>query len=160
MPCYSWFWNYSLFEGSGQELNWSLDWVTQLVGVSFCTPNGCEFNLHSGHIPRLQIWSPVWVRAGGNQLMFFSHIDLSLSLSLCLSQINKHTLNEDFRKEVSWRLCLSGYGSIFRKCRHRDLLLSCSCPSFLSLFATVYFTGPCTLTQLLTLILWSRKSYG
>lgn len=36
----------------------------------------------------------------------------------------------------------------------------CSGPSSLSLCATVSFTGPCTLTQLLTLILWSRRSDG
>lgn len=57
-------------------------------------------------------------------------------------------------------LCLRGCGAIFGKYQHRGFLWPCSGPSFLSLFATVYFTGPCTLTQLLTLILWSRKSDG
>ena len=56
--------------------------------------------------------------------------------------------------------CLRGCGAISGKCRHRGFLWPCSGPSSLSLFATVCFTGPCTLTQLLTLISWSRKSDG
>lgn len=57
-------------------------------------------------------------------------------------------------------LFLRGCGAIFGKYQHRGFLWPCSGPSFLSLFATVCFTGPCTLTQLLTLISWSRKSDG
>lgn len=57
-------------------------------------------------------------------------------------------------------LCLRGCGAIFGKYQHRGFLWPCFGPSFLSLFATVCFTGPCTLTQLLTLISWSRKSDG
>lgn len=57
-------------------------------------------------------------------------------------------------------LCLRGCGTIFGKYQHRGFLWPCSGPSFLSLFATVYFTGPCTSTQLLTSISWSRKSDG
>lgn len=55
-------------------------------------------------------------------------------------------------------LCLRGCGAIFGRYQHRVFLWPCSGPSFLSLFATVYFTGPCTLTQLLTSISWSGKS--
>lgn len=50
--------------------------------------------------------------------------------------------------------------SHFWKVSTQGLLWPCSGPSSLSLFATVCFTGPCTLTQLLTLILWSRNSGG
>ena len=57
-------------------------------------------------------------------------------------------------------LCLRGCGAIFGKYRRRGFLWPCSGPSFLSLSATVYFTGPCTSTQLLISILWSRKSDG
>lgn len=57
-------------------------------------------------------------------------------------------------------LCLRGCGATFGKYQHKGFLWPCSGPSFRSLFATVYFTGPCTLTQLLTLISWSRKSDG
>lgn len=57
-------------------------------------------------------------------------------------------------------LCLRGCGAIFGKYQHRGFLWPCSGPLFPSLFATAYFTGPCTLTQLLTLISWSRKCDG
>ena len=43
------------------------------------TPKGCRFDSQSGHIPRLQVQSPVGVHTGGNLLMFLSHIDVSLS---------------------------------------------------------------------------------
>lgn len=54
--------------------------------------------------------------------------------------------------------CLRGCGAIFGKYRHRGSSWPCSGLSFLSLFATAYFTGLCTSTQSLTLISWSRKS--
>ena len=38
----------------------------------------------SGHIPRLQVQSPVGVCTGSNQSMFLSHIDTSWSPSLSL----------------------------------------------------------------------------
>ena len=49
---------------------------------------------------RFPIWAhtevagsiPVGACTGGNQSMFLSHIDVSLSLSLFLSKINKHIL--------------------------------------------------------------------
>ena len=50
--------------------------------TSSCKPKGHRFNSRSGHIPRLQIWSPVRVRTKGNQSMFLSHINVSLLLSL------------------------------------------------------------------------------
>ena len=56
--------------------------VAQWIGASFCIPKGWGFDSWSGHLPRLQVRSPI-----GNQLMFLSYIDVSLSLprSLCLS---------------------------------------------------------------------------
>lgn len=57
-------------------------------------------------------------------------------------------------------LCLKGCGATFGKYQHRGFLWPCSGPSSLNLFATVCFTGPCTLTQLLTLITWLRRSDG
>ena len=54
--------------------------LSQLVGESSCAPKGGGFHPHVGHVPRLQIQSPVWVRMGGDQLVFLSHINLSLSL--------------------------------------------------------------------------------
>lgn len=57
-------------------------------------------------------------------------------------------------------LFLRRCGAIFGKYQHRGFLWPCSGPSFLSLYATVYFTGLCTLTQLSTSISWSRKSDG
>ena len=77
-----------------------LGWMAQLVGASSHAPKCCRFNTESGHIPRLQVQSPVRVHMGGNQLMFLSHISVSLSLSfslslppfLSLSKINKHIL--------------------------------------------------------------------
>ena len=53
-----------------------------MVGASSCKPKGHRFNSRSGHIPRLQIWSPVRVRTKSNQSMFLSHINVSLLLSL------------------------------------------------------------------------------
>ena len=61
--------------------------MTPLGGVSFRTPKGCVFCPWSGHIPRLWVWSLVGVCTGGNQLMFLSHISVSLCLSF--SQISK-----------------------------------------------------------------------
>ena len=41
------------------------------------------FDSLSGHTPRLRFLSLFGVCIGGNQLMFLSHIDVSLSLPLC-----------------------------------------------------------------------------
>lgn len=56
--------------------------------------------------------------------------------------------------------CPRGCGATSGKYRHRGFSWPCSGRLFLSLSATVYFTGLCTSTQLLTLIWWSRKSDG
>lgn len=45
-------------------------------------PEGGMFNPWGGHMPRLRVQSPVGVCVGGSRLMFFSHVSLSLSLSL------------------------------------------------------------------------------
>ena len=52
----------------------------QLVGVLSHKPTSCGYNPQSGHIPRLWVQSPIRAHAGGNCLMFLSHI-LFLSLS-------------------------------------------------------------------------------
>ena len=69
--------------------------VTQLVGVSSGEPKDCRFNPWSKHIPRSWFRSLVGARTGGNWLMFLSHIHVSLSPSLPLSEINKYILGED-----------------------------------------------------------------
>ena len=53
------------------------------------------FDSWSGNIGRLPVQSPVWVRAGGNGLVFLSHIDRSLSLS----QMDKNVSSSEDRKE-------------------------------------------------------------
>ena len=64
-----------------------LPWrMVQLVGASSHTQKGSRFSLRSGHMPRLQVWSPVRVRTGGSRSMFLSlSLSLSLSFSLFLS---------------------------------------------------------------------------
>ena len=58
-----------------------------LAGVSQwieCPPvkqKGHRFNSQSGHMPGLQARFPSWEHLRGNQLMYLSHIDLSLPLS-------------------------------------------------------------------------------
>lgn len=54
-------------------------WVAQLVGSSSHTPKYCCFNPWSGHIPRLQVQSPVRVYTGATYLTW---IFLSFFLSL------------------------------------------------------------------------------
>ena len=41
-----------------------------------------QFDSWSGHMPGLQVQSPFGAHPRGNQLMFLSHIDVSLSFSL------------------------------------------------------------------------------
>ena len=61
-------------------------WVAPWVRVPSCsTPKSSGLDFQSGYMPRLQVPSPVGVHVGSNQWMF-------LSLSLSLSQINKHIL--------------------------------------------------------------------
>ena len=42
----------------------------------------CRFDSLSGHVPGLWVWSPVGVCMRGNQLMFVSHINVSLPIFL------------------------------------------------------------------------------
>ena len=48
-------------------------------------PKSRRFNSQSGHMPGLQVQSPVGVRVRGNQSMFFLRINVFLSLSLPFS---------------------------------------------------------------------------
>ena len=60
-----------------------LPWpAAQLVGASSHTPQGSKFDSGSVYIYRLWVQSPVGVHTGSDQLMFLSHINVSLSLSL------------------------------------------------------------------------------
>ena len=52
--------------------------VLQFVGVLSCALRGCGFDSWWGHVPGLQVPSPVRGHMGGNQSMFLSHINVSL----------------------------------------------------------------------------------
>ena len=67
----------------------SLVSVAQLVGAFSHTPEGWGFNIQSGHIPRLQVQSPVGVYMGGNQSMFLTSM-FFLSLPSSFFKINEH----------------------------------------------------------------------
>ena len=67
-----------------------------MVEASSHTPKDHGSDSWSGHIPRLQVQSPVGVRMGGNGLMFFSHINVSLSLLFSLKSINISS-GEDYK---------------------------------------------------------------
>ena len=58
--------------------------VAQLVGESSHTPKGYGFDSQSGHIPRLWVQSPDKAHSGSSQLMFPSHINVSLCLFFSL----------------------------------------------------------------------------
>ena len=58
----------------------SLDDVVQLVGASSHTPEGWGFDSQSGHIPRLQVLSPVGY-------IWRQSINVNISLSLSLSPL-------------------------------------------------------------------------
>ena len=85
--------------------------VVQLVGASSGTPNGCQFDSQSGHIPKLWVQSLAWEHAGGNQsVIFLSHINVFLALPtpllslppfLSLS-VNKHILGWGIFKNSVW----------------------------------------------------------
>ena len=68
----------------------ALDSVAQLVGAMPCRPVGCGFDSRSGHMPRLQVQSPVRVCMRRQPidvcLSLYLSLSLSLSLSLPLSQ--------------------------------------------------------------------------
>ena len=70
----------------------------QLIGASSQRPKSCGFGSQSGHMPRFQVWPPIGVCTGGNQLMLCSHINASLSLppSLLLSlKLMSRSLSKD-----------------------------------------------------------------
>ena len=70
-------------EQHGGEVHVSaLPGVSHLAGALPCTPRSWGFHSRSGHIPRLGVRFPVGPCMGGNQLMFFSHINVSPSPSL------------------------------------------------------------------------------
>lgn len=84
--------------------------------LSFCTPKRLQFrfNSQSGHIPRLEIWSPVSKCTGGNLSMFLTLMFLShsaplpilpssspFSFSSSLYKINKCILRWGFKNIVS-----------------------------------------------------------
>ena len=77
--------------------------MAQLAGASSYTPKDEGFESRSGHIPRLQVRSPVGAHVESNQLKFLFHINVSLSLSppSSLSKINKHIYKNLKRKEKS-----------------------------------------------------------
>ena len=58
----------------------ALNNVAQLDGALTCKSKGRGFDSLSGHMPRLQVWSPVGVHTGGNQWIFLTWMFLSLSL--------------------------------------------------------------------------------
>ena len=64
--------------------------VAQLVGASAHKPKGHWLDSQSGHMPGLQVESPVGACAGGNWRMFLSYTDVSLSLPCPLSRISEH----------------------------------------------------------------------
>ena len=78
---------YTLFFRSflSSQKTWALASMAQLFGVSSCKPKGHGFNSQSGHIPRLWVRSLVGAHTGGNQSMFLSYINVSLSLPPFLS---------------------------------------------------------------------------
>ena len=64
-------------------------WLCGSVGASSHKPKGCKFNSWSGHMPRLWVLSLVRVHLRGNQSVFPSHIDVSLSPPPFLSLYNQ-----------------------------------------------------------------------
>ena len=59
--------------------------MAQLVGA--LSSKGCGFDSWSGHIPRLQVGSPVkYIQEGGNWLMLLSCTDVSFSPFLSFSK--------------------------------------------------------------------------
>ena len=67
--------------GNDSKMIQALAGVAQLVGTFSHKSKGCRFDSWSGHMPRLQVWSPVGVSTRGNWSMFLSCIDVSLLLS-------------------------------------------------------------------------------
>ena len=97
---------YSLFNFSGLVKGSGRfpGWVAQSVEALSHAPKGCSFDPWSGLISRLWVGSLVRVHTGGNRSMSLSHINVSLSLSLCspppssFSNINEHIPGWGFKK--------------------------------------------------------------
>ena len=70
--------------------------VAQLVGVSSHNPKGHGLDSQSGHMPGLQVQSPVRMSTGGSTRMSVSLLHKCFSPSLPLpspfSKINEHVL--------------------------------------------------------------------
>ena len=78
-------WYFSFLSKTGL---FSSSQVAQIVAVSSGTSKVCGFDSWSGHIPRLQVRSLVRVCMRSNQLMFLSHTEVSLSLTVSLKSVN------------------------------------------------------------------------
>ena len=72
----------------GGSVGWSMVLYPKRYRTFWIGIGPCRFDSWSGHIPRLQVRSPVRAHMGGNQLMFLSHIDVSFSPVLSLKSIN------------------------------------------------------------------------
>ena len=96
----------------------ALPWPGGSVGWSIIpyTKKGYRFAPWSGHIPRLWVWSPVGAHMRGNRLIFLSHIDVSLCLSLPLSlkSINISS-GDDLKKRLSAFLSLFAQSKTLKK---------------------------------------------
>ena len=83
-------------------LNLALASMAQLVGASSHKPKGHEFDSHSGHIPRLQVWPLVGVCERGSPLMFLSPIDVSFpSLPLSLKSVGMSSGEDPKKKKLN-----------------------------------------------------------
>ena len=80
------------------------EWVAQ-ASLTWLEPHKLKyhgFNSQSGHKPRLQVWSSVWVCIRSNQSLFLTLMFLSffLSLPLSLKSISM-PLGEDLKKQTN-----------------------------------------------------------
>ena len=74
---------------------------------------GCGFNPRSGHIPMLQVQSPVRAHTRGNQSMLFS-------LPSSLSKINKHILGWGFKKKKKKKIPLQVFYNQIQHSSHNQ----------------------------------------
>ena len=86
-------------EGVAEKFKRALTSMAQLVGVSSHKPKGHRFDSQSGHMPRLWVRSLVGACVRGNQLMFLSHINGSLPLSLP-SLLSKKSISMSSGKDL------------------------------------------------------------
>ena len=120
---------------------YSPGWVVKLVGALSCTPKGCGFDSWSGHIPRLQVWSPVRVCTGGNQSMF-----LSLPPFLSLSKVPYCTILS-LLLVMPWDHAVSPWWGAGGWHRHCDVALGC-CTSYLNTNTVIPWQSNWLLSQL------------